>query len=212
MELYVIFTTGRTGSQLIRFNLSTHFQLPSLEYQHNNIEITQSTVIHNHNPLWVPPDNSFCTAIISRRRNLFESIISALVAEKTKEFFQYTNRTISPFYVEPLDFTHRYFFEKTYYEIINYNRFDKVVEVYYEDMMSDKKHLFSLVGVDKEILLDLTTKSPYNNRQLISNIDELDVLFKELQDTRPITDLDIENTRNSIHNDLLTARENQQTK
>lgn len=205
---YVIFTTGRTGSQLIGFNIAEYFNIPfdrSIKI-YQNYNPSSVGVYHSHYPTWVPVNSKDCTAIISRRRNLFDSILSSFVTIKTKEVNMYSNKVVEPFYVDPIDFEYRYIFEQAYYKIIDFKAFGKVIDVYYEDMLADNKHLFSLFGVDRAMNMNLTKKSSYRNHELISNIDELKTLFNTLI-SRPLTDVEIESTRSSVEDDIKTAWE-----
>lgn len=197
--LYVVFTTGRTGSQLISLNITKYFNIPM--YNNGFDANISSGVVHSHNPFYTPNNKNEAVAILSCRRNLFDSIISAFVADRTNEFVKYSNKVVEPFYIKPIDFEHRYNFERVYYKLINCQNFSKVIYIYYEDMMADPKHLFSQLGIDANINLSVIKKSPYRNQDLILNFDKIEELYGRLLLT-PLTNSDIDSVRNSIEDDL----------
>lgn len=179
----VVITPGRTGSQMIMKNFSNF----------SKIKIT-----HTHNPLWKPQNNSI--AFVSRRRNVFNSISSTLVGTRSNEFTQYTNKIIEPFTVDRLEFENCFWFYSCYYNAIDRSQYAKVVDVWYEDLISDPKYLFGLIGVDRTT--DLTfPKSPYNYYQLITNIDQCQEWYDQLSKL-PVTQNLIDSIKSSIKSDL----------
>jgi hypothetical protein len=198
----VIYTTGRTGSQLIGKNLAAYFQVPFF-YDHQNVNITNG-VVHAHNPLWQPPTDDFI-CILSKRKNIFNSIISTLVGNITNEHTDYSNQTIAPTVIDELDFTHCYWFTRTYYNVIDTTKFKKIIEVYFENIVADPKHLFSLLDIDYDTQYSLSEKSPYKYTDIVTNFSELKNLFDNLEKL-PLTDELIRTTKESISIDLTNIR------
>ena len=192
----MVFTAGRTGSQLICQNLLRYFNAPL----HNDFDDNFiSGVVHTHNPMYMPPTNDFY-CIISRRRNKFNAILSMLIAEKTGEYSEYSNKKINPMSIDTQKFKELWVHYTIIYKIIDdriyrhYNLIFRVVdhsvfkepiEIYYEDLIEDPTHLFSLFNVNHKIEL-LTPKSPGDYYNLIDNIDELENLYHQLEQT-PLT-------------------------
>lgn len=190
----VVYTAGRTGSHLIVDNLCKHYNV--LERSDINTNFTDG-IVHTHNPLYNPPAENFI-AIISRRRNLFESILSMELTKITNEFTIYTNKEIKPYNIDPVKFKGCYFFQKIFYQIIDRTGFQKVIDVYYEDLISNPNCLLS----DFNITLDLSTgKSPYDYYELITNIDELKELYLDL-DSKALTQADLNIFRQTVEADL----------
>jgi hypothetical protein len=115
----VVLSPGRTGSQLILKNLFHHFK-------------KSASIIHSHNPLIVPKDAE-TWAFISHRRDVFSSMISALVGKRTNEHTEYQGKHNKRFTVEQIEFTNTYQHHKIFYEVIDKNNFAQCVDVYYED-------------------------------------------------------------------------------
>jgi len=188
MLLAVVFTPGRTGSQIIYKNLQQHFG--------------RDNIIHSHDPL-IGPTAPARWAVISRRRDLFSAITSTLVGKRTNEFRQYTGTYNKKFSVDQLEFKNTYQHHKIFYEVIDKGNFDQCVDIYHEDLISDPYHLFAIWNVKKTTNFDLQIKSPYNNKELINNIDQCCEWFEQLssQDI-PLAQIDL--YRTSIRQDLNT--------
>jgi hypothetical protein len=183
----VVLTPGRTGSQLIYKNLSQHYE-------------KSASIIHSHDPLIIPKDTK-TWAFISHRRDIFSSMTSTLVGKRTNEFTQYQGKYNKRFTVDQIEFTDTYQHHKIFYEVIDKNNFSQCVDVYYEELISDPYYLFSKLDIKKPIDLALQDKSPYNNRELIINIDQCYDWFKQLS-SQEITQSEIESYQNSIQQDL----------
>ena len=183
----VVLTPGRTGSQLIFKNLLQHFKI-------------DGNIIHSHNPLIIP-EGADSWAFISHRRDIFSSIISTLIGKRTTEYVEYHGNYNERFFVEEIEFTHAYQHHKIFYEVIEKNNFAQCIDVYYEDLILDLYYLFSKLNIKKPIDLDLQVKSPYNNKELIININQCYDWFERLN-SQEITQAEIDLYRNSIQQDL----------
>jgi hypothetical protein len=193
----VVYTTGRTGSQLICMNLASYFQVPFHSNQRSDIT---SGVVHAHNPLWVPSSDNFI-CVLSKRRNVFNSIISTLVGSISEEWTIYSDKSMNPVVIDELDFTHCYWFMRAYYNAIDTSQFKKTIEIYQEDMLADPKYLFSLFDIDYDTQYELTKKSPYKYSDIVLNFSELKIVFDKLEKL-PLTDELINNLKKSIKIDL----------
>ena len=166
----VVFTAGRTGSHLIKNNLSKYFN--------------SNQVIQTHNPLLeLPTANTI--PVISRRRNMFDAITSMIVASKIDKF-HWTQHdatiNIAPFNLDVVDFEHSFVFQTAFYRAIAARNFTNSVEIFYEDILDDSTHLFSKFGV-KHPIENLLIKSPYDSNSLITNIDQLQEVYARLSAT-----------------------------
>lgn len=197
----VIYTAGRTGSQLIFRNLVSRFKTVGRDDFNNDFNYG---VVSTHNPLYLPPTDDFI-CIISKRKNLFNEIISSLTAKRTNEFVQYSNKEINLFSISDIEFKNTFLFHKAYYEIINKNYFKKVLEINYEDLINDPKYLFSLFGLP--YLTEYDLKSPYDYYKLVENMNELKNIYDLLEQT-PITQREIDVVKSSITLDLHDIRVN----
>jgi len=197
----VVYTAGRTGSHLIINNLCRHYHVTR---QLDSDRSIVDGIVHTHNPLYIPPTENFI-AIISRRHNQFESILSMELTKLTNEFVAYTNKEITPFAINLAKFKNCYLFQKAFYQAIDRTRYTKVVDIDYEDLISNPTCLVSDFNV--KIDLSLTKKSPYNYYNLVTNIKELKETFQELEQ-KSITPEEIENFKKTIESDLMDIRIN----
>jgi hypothetical protein len=190
----VIFTAGRSGSHLIRQNLSKYFR--------------SDQVIQTHNPLLkLPTANTI--PVISRRKNIFDAIISMTVASRIDKFHwthQDATINIDPFSIDPEDFKNSFVFHTAFYRAIDARKFTNSIEIFYEDMLNDLTHLFSKFECS-QTMENLLIKSPYEPNSLVINTDQLKNLYNQL-DTAGISDDVYEYFITNINHDLVDIKEN----
>jgi hypothetical protein len=193
MTSFVVFTPGRTGSQLIFKNLLQHFG--------------KNSAVHCHNPLSKPTtDNSW--AIVCLLRDVFSAIVSSLVGKRTKEYTQYQGEYNTRFSVDQIEFEDTYQHHKLFYQAIEHYNFVKVIDIYYEDLISDPKSLFASLGIEKDIDLTLQEKSPYKNKELLINLAQCQQWFDYL-DSQTIPDSQLDLYRSGIEQDLELIKNNE---
>ena len=190
----VIFTAGRTGSHLISKNLSKYFN--------------SGQIIQTHNPLLELP-TSIAIPIMSRRRNIFDAIISMIVASKIDKFHWTQHEAkinIDPFSIDVVDFEHSFVFHTAFYRAIAARKFTNSIEIFYEDMLNDSTHLFSKFEYIRP-MENLFIKSPYEPNSLVINIDQLKNLYNQLN-AAGISDGVYEHFIKNIKNELIDIKEN----
>ena len=191
----IVFTAGRTGSHIIMENLCMHFNV----LRRYSDSASVNGIMHSHNP-FIQPFNEDCVCIISNRQNTLNSMLSAMIVNKTSEIREYTNKCIEPFTVLKDDLWNSYIYHKVFYLLIDKTKFKRVVEIDYEDMLSDPKYLFSKFDIDKDIKF-YGKKSPYDYYQIIKNIDEVKGWYAEFIQTQ-LTDETIRNVSSNLESDL----------
>lgn len=199
----VVFTPGRTGSQLILHNLIRYFKCNKRNWW--DTDIYNGCVIHSHNPLYIPPTDEFI-CVVSKRNDMFASILSTQIGIRTNEFIHYSNKDVEPFSVTPTQFIDCYHYNKCFYKSINYTRFKSVVEIEYYSLINDPSYLFSMFGVDANTVYNLR-KSPYRYQDLILNLEELKELYMNLEASDISAEL-LENFKLKVVNDLEDIRLN----
>lgn len=196
MEPVVVFTTGRTGSTLICKNLSEHFNEPmSMERDRSH-----TGIVHSHDPFWPPPSSNY-VCVLSKRRDVFAQILSMIIGQRTNEFTDYTKKSIEPFEVDETEFESNYWFIKCFYQTIDVFQFKKTIEIYYEDLVSDPDYLFRKFGISRLTNYGVSKKSPYWSHDMILNMRELGLLFKQLEQ-QSLTDELLNGFKESIKTDL----------
>ena len=175
MTFAVVYSPGRTGSNIISNNLAVGPLNPPKKWP---VVDNSPSIIHCHNPFYQPPSKTIC--IVSKRRNIFDALISREVSYKIKEFYFYSKKSIEPFKVNVDQFYKAYVRHVSFYKILNLEH-RKNFEIYFEDLISDPYHLFSKFGINKKINLELSNKSPYNYKDVIHNYAELLEAFQSFK-------------------------------
>jgi hypothetical protein len=190
----VVFGAGRTGSHLIKNNLAHYFK--------------STCVTQTHNPLLELP-NENTIPVISRRRSMFDAIISMFVASKLDKFHWTSvdsNINVDSFEINNTEFTDMFIFQTAFYQAIESRQFVNSVEIVYEELLADPKYLFSKFGHDYDIK-NLLIKSPYDANLFIANIDHLRDLYSDLS-TKGITAQDYDFFIKNVEGDLKNIKEN----
>lgn len=172
MSSYIIYSIGRTGSTLLTRNINAYFNDDARSHV-----IHQSNFVHTAN--LIPWDESMI-CIRSRRRDLFKTAISMVIAEHTRQADTY-DTNIEPFDVNSEYFKSLFSVFTEFYDKIDTSRYAGVFDVYFEDLMSDDKILLKTLGIDKIIDYTLCDKSPHVPENLILNYDELKFGFSQWQ-------------------------------
>lgn len=162
----VLVSASRTGSMLVWHNLNWHvkFKLP---------------IVHTHNALVDVADDQM--VVISRRQNNFDTIVSILVGQRTKEFVKYTGKNISSFFVSKDEFEKTFWFVECHQQLTQ-TRFTEAVIVEFEPLINDSLYLFGLFGIAKETDYRFLQKSPYRACDLIENYVECKSWFNQLKE------------------------------
>jgi hypothetical protein len=122
-------------------------------------------------PVYYPPTERIC--VLSKRKNVFKAVLSLLVLEVTGEPSSYTNKTIEPFTIDLRTFKAVYISHLTFYKQINLSHYDKVIEVWFDELISDPYYLFKQFDITAETDYTVIEKSPYKYQELVTNINEL---------------------------------------
>jgi hypothetical protein len=177
---YVVFGPGRTGSQLIASALGAELKTHTIYYTpyslppHDAIYRLHSFVLHTHNldaGLDLPTKNS-CTAIISNRINEYAGAISHFTSLYTKNYSSYSSKTTAPGVVDPEVFKQVVLERRQHYNLINLEGYAKIVNINYEDMVTNPYYLFQQLDIPNTKMKYLTQKSPYGST-LIQNAVQL---------------------------------------
>jgi hypothetical protein len=125
---------------------------------------TDNVIIHSHYPNLEIIDKSNWIALISRRREDFNCVIS---------------NNLIPFHVSRERFISEYRRILHFYNDIDTTGFAKVIDVWSEDMLQYPKYLYNLFDIDNSIDYNITNKSPYNETSII-NINELKLIWQQI--------------------------------
>jgi hypothetical protein len=189
----VVFSAGRTGGHLIVNNLKHYFKTPYVDHSHNAL-------------IDLPFDDSI--AVVSKRRNLFDAIVSMFVASRIDQFHWTTIEpvVVPSFEVSKLDFENLFYFQTIFNQVIDQRPFVQKVEIYYEDMLEDSNYLMKQFGIN-EPMLHLIKKSPYNASSSITNINQLQEWYNQLVD-QPISEDQVNFWKLNIEKQLSNIQKN----
>ncbi len=165
---YVVFSPCRTGSTIIINNLLTD---------------RTNTVIHMHNPEWTPYREDF-VCILSKRQDQFAAALSHAVMDSTGEVHNYSN-TVDPFQISPARFRKLYMSHKQFYKKILLNCYPQIVEIWYDQLVSNPHYLFKQLGEFRRTDYSSITKSPYDYTKLVTNYAHLQDIAKKIDQEMP---------------------------
>ena len=154
----------RTGSSLVRANLSEYF----------NVFVEQ-----NHDFLYVPSHTEF-TAIVTKRKNLFDCLCSHFVMLHTGEMITYSGEKHSKFEIDTVEFTKLFFGYYGFYDKINLTCYNRVIEIWFEDLILDPYYLFGKFNLVEKTSYEIIQPSPNRYENLVTNVDELQECYQSL--------------------------------
>jgi hypothetical protein len=160
---FVINAFPRTGSTLVRDNLSSYFGV---------------FVEHTHDRLYRPPGDDF-TAVVTRRRNVFDCICSHFVMLHTGEMNIYSGQDFDQFDIDLHKFRELVQAHTDYYKKLDLSCYQKVVEIWFEDLISNPWYLFGQFNIVEKTMYSMQ-KSPNRYQQLVKNINEVYTCYQSL--------------------------------
>ena len=196
---YLVAGPGRTGSVLIATLLSkaTGFRIVTDITPHKD-EIASPVIYHSHIATIQLSEDVITVCPI--RTNLFDSILSSVIAEHTAEWFHYSGVTE----LIKVDFDlveKKYIWCKRWQEAFSYyTHYKNKIYLDFNQFTEDPAVVFKAVGLLPPENITLTTKkSPYGKHNIL-NFEELEYFFKKLEcdtiiNSCPITEFDWGNHR-----------------
>lgn len=204
--IYVVLGPGRTGSNLICQLISSNdFNQPGgicnairatsdspydVEQALDRKDVNH-VVIHSHEPdivqrLGLNPKD--VVLILSKRRDLFQLIMSHAVTYRTQEWHSYSNKPIEPTPMDPSIFKGWYKGFKNWFNDVDTSLpFSNVVTAYFEDVSNIEtanNYLSSLLGITDGHLRYRTPEpgSPYNFKDWVPNWQQVHHIYLKLED------------------------------
>jgi hypothetical protein len=187
---FVVYGPGRTGSHWVEALLIGLFN--TAHYRKDNFCVFPDHWIYHTNEINdlidMPREmKSSITLIVCERANIFDVLISYIMATKTNEFFFYTDKTITPFRVDPGHFKN--LFNNYQYTLDEFNRtvvpcYD-IIRIDYDTLSAaavPEQYVADQLGISYQVNSDYhhrSIKSPRNYKELILNWEELHQLYQE---------------------------------
>jgi len=173
-DCIVISSPSRVGSTLLQQIIASAGFTPP-----------RASLISTHNPFYLPTGSCSALILVSRK-NLFNAVMSTIVAQRTKEFTYYTNKSTVPFEVDcspAKEFSNQWNWHKYYWKCCtNLDHYRLVEKFYFEDFVDNFDHVYSRLGIQPVIKNpSVTAKSPYKYQDWILNYDECFEKFQWLE-------------------------------
>lgn len=159
----VIHAFPRTGSTLVRHNLSGYF----------NVDVE-----HNHDASYIPQHSEY-TAIVTRRKNVFDCVCSHLVMLHTGEMSIYSHKQFDKFDIDLKSFNALVTAHADFYQQIDLSSYRQVVDIWFEDLISDPYYLFGKFNIVEKTSYGIE-QSPNRYTSLVKNIDEVYTYYQSL--------------------------------
>ena len=160
---FVIIAFPRTGSTLVRHNLSSYFGV---------------FVEHTHDRLYRPPGDDF-TAVVTQRRNIFDCVCSHLVMLHTGEMSIYSHKEFNKFDIDLEDFGALVKSYQEFYQQIDLSGYRQVVDIWFDKLILDPYYLFGKFNIVEKTSYGIE-RSPNRYTSLVKNIDEVYTYYQSL--------------------------------
>ena len=187
--IYIVLGPARTGSILLTTIISNFYKndCEVIFYETTRlpvIDLSKNYIIHTHSKDildQIAIDPKYITLVISKRKDIFSSVMSAIIASRTKEYYSYTDNTVEPFSITCSEFF-KIFIDRylKWYNDINFSlNYHKIATIYYEDFINNYSNVGTILNLPYIESYNISsTKSPYNYKDVILNWPELLYLFK----------------------------------
>ena len=137
---------------------------------------------HTHDRLYLPPSDDF-TVVVTRRRNVFDCVCSHFVMLHTGEMNLYSGREFDQFDIDLQSFESVVRAHEDYYQELDLSCYRQVVDVWFEDLISDPWYLFGQFNIVEKTSYEVH-KSPNRYQQLVKNIDDVYTYYQSLEKNR----------------------------
>jgi len=184
---YIVASPGRSGSVFTTLVIAKSLKLNVLFDDKELINIDSPSILHTHNAHFQTDKN--IPVICVQRKNLFNEIISAVIAEHYQEWNTYTS-TGEPFVVDAELFETKYIWHKWWHDAFNYYT-DYVNKTYilFEDFIGNSQYLcnaLNIPNVSYQSCASIRKPSEY-----ILNLDYLKEQFDIFENDSTFQNLDI---------------------
>ena len=129
------------------------------------------------------------TLIVCDRANTFDRLISYIMAIETTEFFSYTDKIITSFYIDPNYF--KSLLDDHRFTLNEFNRtvvpcYNRIIRIDYDAVVGaaePEQYIADQLGISYQVNSDYhhrSIKNPRNYKELILNWEELHQIYQEL--------------------------------
>ena len=187
---YLVAGPGRTGSVLVATLLSkaTGFRMVT-DITPSKTEIDATVIYHSHIATMQLPED--VVVVCPVRANLFDTVLSAVIAEHTAEWSQYSGN-IDPINIDFESVERKYIWCKRWQEAFSYyTHYKNKIYLDFDQFTQDPSVIYTATGLPVPSNITLpTTKSPYGTHNIL-NFDEMKYFFNKLENDVPINSCDI---------------------
>jgi hypothetical protein len=137
-----------------------------------------SNIEQKHDFEYIPPTDDF-TAIVTKRKDVFGCLCSHLVMLHTGEMSIYSHKEFSQFDIDLLSFSSLFAAHDEFYKKFDLTRYRNVVEIWFEDLISDPYYLFGQFNISEKTSYGIE-RSPNRYEKLVKNIDDVYTCYQSL--------------------------------
>jgi hypothetical protein len=142
---YVVASPGRSGSVFTTLVIANSLKQTALFNDNEITNINSPSILHTHNA-HLQVDKTI-PVICVQRKNLFNEIISAVIAEHYQEWNTYTN-TGEPFVVDADLFETKYIWHKWWHRAFNhYTDYTNKTYLIFEDFIGNSQRLCNILNI-----------------------------------------------------------------
>lgn len=171
---YIVLSPGRTGGTLIVANLNSLTPCDETAYIEHQPKMLDSADLRFVTSTHTPKQTKNNIPVFSRRRCIYNAVLSMAVMEHTHESHHYTTDWDNHhFTLSVKHFIINYMYFLNFYNQIDLSAYDCApIDVYYCDLIDDPLYLFKQFGIEKETNYSLCKKSP-SRHNMILNLDDI---------------------------------------
>jgi hypothetical protein len=161
---------------------------PTRVGSHYLLSLLHATGVHaakTHNPIIKTRYENTCL-IIMRRHDAFSAIMSSAIADRTRQYNNYTGSDTIPFEIdcnlESGEMIHRFRYNKWYYGYIPQSfPWAAIENFYFEDVVNNHEYVYNRLNLTPAKPIILPEKSPHKYQDLVINYQECFETFQYLR-------------------------------
>ena len=150
-------------------------------YLHHLIKSCEVEVQKTHDPLEVVDYPNTVLVMISRR-DIFSSIMSQMIWNKTREHISYTNMHVDPFEIDASSFDSAYTWQKNFQQQHDFSRpYKEIFKFEFEQILQNHNIVFDTLNIRSVRKINLPPKSPYRYQDLVLNLDQCQIWYNNYE-------------------------------
>jgi len=186
---YIVASPGRSGSVFTTMVIAKSLKLLPLFDSKQIATVNSPSILHTHEAHFQA--NKDITVVCVQRKNIFNEIVSAIIAEHYREWYAYTSNG-DPFVVDRDMFEVKYIWHKWWHKAFDhYTTYTNKTYVTFEDFIGNSQKLCNLLNIPEvNYQSEPSLKKPH---ECILNFDQLPEMFDWFENNPEFQNPDITN-------------------